>query len=432
MALTGTKTFVGFGLGAIQSGLFLYEAFQSGAFCRLVVAEVVPEVVEAVRKAGGDIFVNIAHQDRIESTRIGPVEIFNPAVEDDRLTILDAIIEADEMATAVPSVAFYSSDKPGSIHRLLANGLTKKIQQNGPRALIYTAENNNHAAEILEKAVMGVVPQEQNSDVRSHVCFLNTVIGKMSQIVTDATDVEALLLKPITPEFSRAYLVEDFNRILISKIQFPDKFQRGINVFQEKDNLLPFEEAKLYGHNATHALMGYLGAVKGLQHAAELKDVPGMLSFARAAFIKESGAALILKYGGSDPLFTEDGYGNYADDLLERMTNPFLRDAIERVTRDTERKLGWNDRLIGTMRLALGQGIEPIRYAFGATAALTRIEPAILDYSLPIGPILDTLWQEASPDRDEKARVTKLIETALVKFRSWRSAGYPNLELTFS
>jgi hypothetical protein len=46
-------TFVGFGFGPIQAGLFLAEAFQlSGAFHRLVVAEVVPAVVAAVRAAG--------------------------------------------------------------------------------------------------------------------------------------------------------------------------------------------------------------------------------------------------------------------------------------------------------------------------------------------------------------------------------------------
>ena len=45
MALTGDRTYVGFGFGAIQSGLFLYEAYRSGKFQRLVVAEVIPEVV---------------------------------------------------------------------------------------------------------------------------------------------------------------------------------------------------------------------------------------------------------------------------------------------------------------------------------------------------------------------------------------------------
>ena len=47
------KTFVGFGFGAIQAGLFAYEAGRSGNFRRLVVAEVMPETVEALRNAQG-------------------------------------------------------------------------------------------------------------------------------------------------------------------------------------------------------------------------------------------------------------------------------------------------------------------------------------------------------------------------------------------
>ena len=50
MALTGGRTFVGFGFGAIQAGLFLYEALRSGNFGRLVVGEVLPDVVDTVRR----------------------------------------------------------------------------------------------------------------------------------------------------------------------------------------------------------------------------------------------------------------------------------------------------------------------------------------------------------------------------------------------
>ena len=139
--------------------------------------------------------------------------------------------------------------------------------------------------------------------------------------------------------------MEAFSRILISKINFPQTLQRGIQEFQEKEQLLPFEEAKLYGHNATHALLGYLGSLLSVQNVADLVEVPGLLPFARAAFLEESGAALIRKYTGLDPLFTRSGYMDFTDDLLNRMTNPFLVDKIERVTRDTGRKLGWNDPL---------------------------------------------------------------------------------------
>jgi mannitol-1-phosphate 5-dehydrogenase len=431
MSLTGKRTFVGFGFGAIQSGLFLYETFHSGAFRRLVVAEVVPEAVAAVRREEGYFCVNIAHRDRVESARVGPVEIYDPAVEADRQATLAAIVEAEEIATAIPSVAFYVTDKPGSIHRLLAEGLYQKAELDGPRAVIYAAENHNHAAEILEAAVMGLIPLGRHSAVRARVRFLNTVIGKMSHVVVDPDEVQARNLTPITPGYPRAFLVEAFNRILISKVQFPEPFERGISVLQEKDDLLPFEEAKLYGHNATHAVLGYLGALLGAQRVADLQEKPGMLSFARAAFIDESGAALIRKHAGLDPLFTSDGYREFADDLLERMTNPFLVDMIERVTRDTERKLGWNDRLVGTMRMALKQGITPRRYGLGAAAALARLDPATLEGQRPAGSFLDALWREVSPLQAERDRLVALIEAALVELRAWRADGFPNLEVFY-
>jgi mannitol-1-phosphate/altronate dehydrogenase len=51
------------------------------------------------------------------------------------------------------------------------------------------------------------------------------------------------------------------------------------------------------------------------------------------------------------------------------MTNPFLHDDVDRIIRDPKRKLGWSDRLFGTMRAALEAGIEPKAMALGAAAA---------------------------------------------------------------
>ena len=126
MSLSGSRTFVGFGFGAIQSGLFLYEAFHSRNFRRLVVAEVVPAAVKSLRDAGGWYAVNVAQRDRVEAGRIGPVEIANPAEDLDRELLIAAIAEAEEIATALPSVGFYVSDSEASAHRVLAEGLVRK------------------------------------------------------------------------------------------------------------------------------------------------------------------------------------------------------------------------------------------------------------------------------------------------------------------
>jgi mannitol-1-phosphate 5-dehydrogenase len=268
------------------------------------------------------------------------------------------------------------------------------------------------------------------------VRFLNTVIGKMSGVVAEPEAIAARHLAPLCPQLQRAFLVEVFNRILISKIHFEDNqteapYRRGLTVFEEKTDLLPFEEAKLYGHNATHALAAYVGSVRGVETSADLRKFPEIVNFLRSAFIQESGAALCRKHAGVDFLFTGEGYREFADDLLRRMFNPLLRDTVERVGRDPERKLGWDDRLIGTMRVALGQGVAPLRYAFGAAAGLATLDRSMLEKGTSVAQLLEPLWASAAPEAHEKEAVMALIEEARDRLRAWIDSGFPDPELLF-
>ena len=376
------RTFVGFGFGAIQGGLFLYEAFRSGNFDRLVVAEVLPEVVAALRRSGGCYRVNVATPTGLEVHEVTGLEPLNPKDPADRAALVAALGEASEICTALPSVDFYSSIAP-----LLAEGLRTP-------AVIYTAENNNHAAELLEAAV-----RQWQPNLPANYQFLNTVIGKMSGVVP-ATDK----LAAIAADLPRALLVEEFNRILITQITLAN-FKRGIAVFAEKPDLLPFEEAKLYGHNAVHALLGYLAHRRGYPLMSNLARDPELMRLGRAAFLEESGPALIARRGGLDPLFTPAGFQAYAEDLLQRMTNPWLSDAVVRIIRDPRRKLSWQDRLIGTMRLALDAGIPPVRFAKGAAAAFE-----LLTAEAP-GTSLDSLWPEPDEPVGRKEILKSLIRT---------------------
>jgi mannitol-1-phosphate 5-dehydrogenase len=400
--MNGNRTFVGFGFGAIQSGLFMYEAWRSGNFNRLVVADVVPALVQGLRRNGGRYALNVATPAGIEVHEVGPVEILNPLVDQDRRELVAAVAEAGEIATALPSVTFYGTGNKGDVVDILAAGLREKARRKiSTPAVIYTAENHNHAAEILE-AALGMKPATAGVQV------LNTVIGKMSGVVTEAGQIAEQALVPVTPDMPRAFLVEAFNRILVSQINLPG-FQRGLRVFEEKADLLPFEEAKLYGHNATHALLGYLLREAGAGYMSEAAKSPALLQLSRDAFLQESGAALCRKFAGVDPLFTSAGYRGYVEDLMERMMNPHLRDAVIRITRDTRRKLGWDDRLVGTMRVALSQGITPERYARGAAAALRQL--AVEEQS-SAAMLLDSLWADAEP-RAEVDTIRNLIRANL-------------------
>ena len=368
--------FTGFGFGPIQGGLFAKEAFQSGNFKRIVVAEIDADLVDAVSANKGSYYVNVAEADGIEPLRIDNVELLNPNVNADRQSLLEVLAQSTEIVTSLPSVGFYEAGQANSVVSLIAEGLKNSSAE---ATIIYTAENNNHAAEILEKAVS----DKNAAPSQEKVQFLNTVIGKMSRVVTDPAEIAELKLKTIAPGLKRAFLVEQFNRILVSRAQIAG-FKPGIKVFIEKDDLLPFEEAKLYGHNAIHSLLGFIGAVKGAGSMTELKNDMAVMQIGREAFLKESGAALVKKYAYlGDELFTEAGFKDFAEDLLVRMTNPYLGDTIARVTRDVVRKLELDGRIFGTMQLALEYGIEPKNMALGAIAGIAVLLQKSEEYNLP-------------------------------------------------
>jgi len=406
--------FTGFGFGPIQGGLFVKEAFQSGNFARIVAAEIDAEIVDAVKANKGSYYVNVAKADGVEVLKIDNVELYAPNVAADRQMLLEALAQSTEITTCLPSVDFYDRGRANSAASLIADGLKNSKAQ---ATIIYTAENNNRAAEMLEEAAtkkIGALSPEK-------VQFLNTVIGKMSRVVAGPAETEArcegsrclrkqggfrseiaeLKLRTIAPGIKRSFLVEEFNRILVGRTQITG-FKPGIEVFIEKDNLLAFEEAKLYGHNAVHSLLGFIGAVKGCTKMTELKRDQAVMQIGREAFLQESGRALIKKYASlGDRLFTEAGFRDYAQDLLERMTNPYLGDTVARVVRDAVRKLRINGRIFGTMQLALEYDIEPTNMALGAMAGIAVLLKTADENNLP-GDLRFGDWRKLDDDGIER------------------------------
>ena len=220
--------------------------------------------------------------------------------------------------------------------------------------------------------------------------------------VVSAAEAAQDNLALLAPTADRGHLVEEFNNIYISSAP-------GVNAIKTqhlfpKTDLFPFEEAKLYGHNAIHFLLGMLGKLEGFEFMSQLKGNDKLIALGRAAFIDECGAALCKKYKDVDELFTEDGFGAYVEDLLVRMTNPFLKDAVARVTRDLPRKLSWDDRSVGTMRLIMSQDIKPDTLSFGA--ALGAVELFGKDHQV-IRDGFAKLWPQ--PWTDEHEAVLKYI-----------------------
>lgn len=415
MAFEGSRRLVVLGFGAIGAGLFVYEACGTGDYSPPLVVDVRADLVSGLLADDGRFALNIARSDRVDVATIGPIAPVDSMVEPER--VIEAIAGADELASALPSVAFYQGPGPASPCRLLAAGLRRRLRPDP--LIVYCAENHRSAARLLSTAVLDAVPDDERETVRARARFVDTVIGKMSGVISDPAERDQLGLSSITSSLPAAFLVEEFDRILVSRVG--DGLHPGMPALREVGDLAPFEDAKLLGHNATHALAGFLGASLGLTLMSELTHVDGAVAFLRAAFIDKSGATLRRRWAGADELFTQAGYAAFADDLLERMVNPWLADTVERAARDPRRKLGWDDRLIGLVRLGLSQGVPTPRYAVGVAAGLDLLRAGGASGSDEA--LLRSTWS-AGADAAEVQAVLAVVAEGRVWADRWAKDGF--------
>jgi mannitol-1-phosphate 5-dehydrogenase len=139
-------------------------------------------------------------------------------------------------------------------------------------------------------------------------------------------------------------------------------------------NIHPFEpfdfyiRRKLYMHNMSHAVIAYLGNLCGYKYIWEAAADYEIRYTALGALL-EAAAALSREYGVELSSLIDFSYN-----LLERFDNRLLGDTVERVGRDTVRKLAPNDRIAGTITLCKKHSIEP-RFITRAAAAALRFNP---------------------------------------------------------
>ncbi len=326
------KTFLGIGAGPIQTGIFVAGAHASG-FDRIVLADVDAELVAAIRETGS-VTVNTASPEEIRQETFDQLEIYNPSVPEDLEKLKQAAEEAVVLNTALPATRFYPSCAPW-----LCEAFAEAPDM---ERFFYTSENSTTAAAELQQHIKGF----------SNIHFLDTVIGKMSKIFRTSESA----LPPLAPGSDRGHLVEEFNTIYCTAVP---GIERGAiaNVFP-KSELHAFEEAKLYGHNASHCVLALLAARNGCRCMSDALDYPEIIRFCRQTLIEECGRALCRKYAGTDPFFEEENFNAWALELVRRMTSETLRDSVDRVARDLGRKLAWNDRLIGAIRLCQSQDVS--------------------------------------------------------------------------
>ena len=123
-------------------------------------------------------------------------------------------------------------------------------------------------------------------------------------------------------------------------------------------------ERKLFMHNMSHALCAYLGYLRDYEYVYQAVADYDIKYCALSALI--SSAEAVAKENGENVEMLLD----HAKNLLYRFTNVALADTVARVGKDTKRKLGSNDRLIGALKLCEKHKIDASYICIGIAAGL--------------------------------------------------------------
>ena len=235
-------------------------------------------------------------------------------------------------------------------------GLRKRWSSYGKKPLnIIICENLMDANKVLEGMLKAQLTEEEQVLFDETVGLVEASIGRMVPVQTEEMkDGEPMRV-----------CVERYGFLPVDKAAFKGEIPQISNMVPFK----PFDfyiKRKLYVHNMGHATCAYLGDLLGHAFIYESIAVPEVRILVQNAML-ESAMALSKKYGAS--LYDLQ---LHITDLLGRFTNAALGDTCQRVGGDPARKLGPDDRLIGSSLLALEQGITPAYITVGAAAGLYR------------------------------------------------------------
>jgi mannitol-1-phosphate 5-dehydrogenase len=158
----------------------------------------------------------------------------------------------------------------------------------------------------------------------------------------------------------------------------------AIEAMEACDHFPVYTARKLYVHNCGHAVLAYLGYLKGYTYGYEALADPEIEGHLRSTW-EESIAGQVARFGADVQWLRA-----HAEDLRRRFANRALGDTVFRLGRDPIRKLGPTDRLVAPARLAEAAGVTP--------AALSRAIAAALCFAPPADPIAVRLQERVTAE----------------------------------
>lgn len=223
-------------------------------------------------------------------------------------------------------------DEPKTAFGYIAAALKIRKENNNQAFTVQSCDNIQHNGAVTRKMLLTFTAQqdpELSAWIAQHVAFPNAMVDRITPVTTKveidyvATTYGLKDEWPITCESFSQWVIED---------NFSDgRPNWDLAGAQFVCDVTPFEKMKIRLLNAGHSVLGLLGAIHGYATIDETVSNQDFAVFLRA-FMDLEVTPLLDQLDGID-------IEQYKDTLIERFSNPNIKDSLARICSESSAKL---------------------------------------------------------------------------------------------
>lgn len=267
--------------------------------------------------------------------------------------ITDAIAHADCVFDAV------GGKNLDQIVPFLTAGIERRARENPKPLNIVTCENWKKPADILKEGIAAAIAPEYSGFFEEKVGITEAVIMRSAiEATPDLLEQDPLVVN-----------VQDFWKLPFDASRIKAPMPEGMICLEPIQEFTGFLERKFYTYNAANGTTSFVGAILGYKYIADAARDPRILELLDGVY-RETAAALSAKHH-----FPFDEQWAFTRTSLAKLQDRNIVDYIERNARDPMRKLGPDDRLVGSARLCMQYGVVPEALAVAIACAIHYEQP---------------------------------------------------------
>lgn len=271
----------------------------------------------------------------------------------DEAEVIDVIVHADCVFHAV------GGKNLAGIAPLLAKGIEVRAKTGKPLNII-TCENWTKPDEVDRANITPLLSEEAKKYFEEKVGIAEAVILRSG---IDATPEQ----KEKDPLWVN---VQNYWDLPFDSSKLKAPMPNGMICLHPMPDFGGFLQRKFYTYNAANGTTSYVGSMLGYIYIAEAAHDERILKLLDGVY-HETAAALCKKQN-----YSFDKQWAFTRTSLNKLQDYNIVDTLERNARDPIRKLGPNDRLVGSARLCLEEGVKPEALSVSIAAAIYYHSPS--------------------------------------------------------